>query len=42
MGDPRDAPAGATPTDIRADKLSNVTGNFSFYCERGQPGQPLP
>jgi hypothetical protein len=42
MGDPRDAPAGAPPTDIPADKLSNVTGNFSFYFERGQPGQPFP
>jgi hypothetical protein len=42
MGDPRDAPAGGPPTDIPADKLSNVTGNFSFYFERGQPGQPFP
>ena len=42
MGDPRDAPAGGKATDIPADKLSTVTGNFNFYFERGQPGQPFP
>ncbi|MEJ7730971.1 MAG: hypothetical protein WKG00_17360 [Polyangiaceae bacterium] len=42
MGDPRDAPDGAPPTEIPADKLTTVTGSFSFYFERGQPGQPFP
>ena len=42
MGDPRDAPLGGSPTDIPADKLSTVTGHFSFYFERGQPAQPFP
>lgn len=42
MGDPRDAPLGSPPDEIPEDRLSTVTGSFSFYFERGQPGQPFP
>lgn len=40
IGDPRDMPpeGGAIP----AEKLSRLTGHFSFYFERGQPAQPFP
>lgn len=42
MGDPRDAPVGASANEIPNDKQSLVTGFFRFYFERGQPGQPFP
>lgn len=42
MGDPRDAPVGASANEIPEDKRSLVTGFFRFYFERGQPGQPFP
>lgn len=40
MGDPRDQPPEGGP--IPPEKMSHLTGNFSFYFERGQPAQPFP
>lgn len=42
IGDPHDAPPSASADQIPDDKRSKLTGNFSFYFERGQPGQPFP
>jgi hypothetical protein len=42
MGDPHDAPAGASADEIPHDKQSKLKGSLSFYFERGQPGQPFP
>lgn len=42
MGDPRDAPLGAYPSEIPPELESSVEGWFTFYFERGQPGQPFP
>ena len=39
FADPRDlTPEGTAPDDV----VSNVTGSFSFYFQRGQPAQPFP
>ena len=42
VSDPRDAPLGGTPLDVPVGRTSEVYGFFSFYFERGQPGQPFP
>lgn len=42
IGDPRDAPLGAAPTDVPAELQSSLTGWFEFYFERGRPAQPFP
>jgi hypothetical protein len=42
VADPRDLdPTADTPT-VRADRQSTLYGNFRFYFQRGQPGQPFP
>lgn len=40
VGDPRDQPAGGG--EIPQEKLSTLEGQFRFFFERGQPGQPFP
>lgn len=42
FADLRDVPLGAYVTDVPPGLRSRVTGNFRFYFERGQPGQPFP
>lgn len=42
VGDPQDAPPGASPSEIPPEKLTHIQGCFRFYFERGQPGQPFP
>jgi hypothetical protein len=42
VGDPRDVDLGEPVEALPAEKRSRVTGFFSFYFERGQPGQPFP
>lgn len=42
VGDPRDVALGEPVEALPADRRSRVTGFFSFYFERGQPGQPFP
>jgi hypothetical protein len=42
FGDLHDVPLGDYPRDVPAGLQSRVTGHFSFYFERGQPGQPFP
>lgn len=42
VADPRDAPLGASPSDVPDELKSRITGYFRFYFERGQPGQPFP
>lgn len=40
MADPRDAIPGTV--DVPASLTSRVSGDFKFYFQRGQPGQPFP
>jgi hypothetical protein len=41
--DPRDIPApGDTVEQIPEENQTHLNGSFSFYFERGQPGQPFP
>jgi hypothetical protein len=42
FGDLRDVPLGHYAGEVPAGMQSHVTGNFRFYFERGQPGQPFP
>jgi len=42
VGDLRDVPLGAYPSEIPVDLQTKLTGSFRFYFERGQPGQPFP
>jgi hypothetical protein len=42
VGDPHDVPLGGSPLDIPEELTSRLQGFFSFYFERGQPGQPFP
>jgi hypothetical protein len=42
MGDLADVPLGHYAREIPCELQSNVKGNFRFYFERGQPGQPFP
>jgi hypothetical protein len=42
FGDLSDVPEGAYAGDVPPGLQSNVTGNFQFYFESGQPGQPFP
>jgi hypothetical protein len=42
VGDIRDVPLGKQPWEIPCELQSTVEGNFRFYFERGQPGQPFP
>jgi len=43
LADPRDVPApGDTVEQIPASLQTHLVGSFSFYFERGQPGQPFP
>lgn len=42
MADPRDIPVGAPVEAVPEDKRTRLRGSFSFYFERGQPGQPFP
>lgn len=43
MADPRDIPAPGDAVElVPADKLTHLRGSFSFYFERGRPGQPFP
>jgi hypothetical protein len=43
VADPRDVPNPGDPVEsIPLEKQSRVQGSFSFYFERGQPGQPFP
>jgi hypothetical protein len=42
FGDVRDTPLGEYAGDIPIGLQSNVYGSFTFYFERGQPGQPFP
>jgi hypothetical protein len=42
FADLRDVPLGAYVTDVPPGLRSRVTGDFRFYFERGQPGQPFP
>jgi hypothetical protein len=38
VGDPRDHP----PGDSTIQNVSQITGFFKFYFQRGQPAQPFP
>jgi len=40
IADPRDAPPGGG--DVPTERTSRLTGEFRFYFQRGQPGQPFP
>lgn len=42
FGDMADVPLGKPATDVPIGLQSTVTGDFNFYFERGQPGQPFP
>jgi hypothetical protein len=43
LADPRDVPQPGDPVElIPAALQTELKGNFSFYFERGQPGQPFP
>ena len=42
MGDLVDVPLGHHAREIPCELQTNVKGNFRFYFERGQPGQPFP
>jgi hypothetical protein len=43
LADPRDVPSPGDPVEkIPDDKKTHLQGSFSFYFERGQPGQPFP
>jgi hypothetical protein len=42
IGDIQDVPVGEPATHVPAALQSNLVGDFSFYFERGQPGQPFP
>lgn len=43
LADPRDVPEPGDPVEkIPAVLQTRVQGSFSFYFERGQPGQPFP
>lgn len=42
VGNLNDVPLGAAAEDVPADLQSELTGDFSFYFERGQPAQPFP
>lgn len=43
MADPRDVPQpGDAVEAVPEDKRTRLRGSFSFYFERGRPGQPFP